>query len=111
MDSFFVRRDGAIPPFVDELLSEDSLRKTGWFNVRNVHAWRDRLRSGAWNPRQRLMVQLGMVGVVSSQLWYHTFIDGTLADLPSYPRARSLRETERPLAGAQSSTEPAAGLA
>jgi hypothetical protein len=26
---------------------------------------------------------MGLVGVVSTQLWHHTFIDSALADLPS----------------------------
>ena len=30
---------------------------------------------------------MGLVGVVASQLWYHIFIDGTLADLPSLASA------------------------
>ena len=39
-------------------------------------------------PRQAIhttigqMVELGMVGVVATQLWYHTFIDSSLADIP-----------------------------
>jgi asparagine synthase (glutamine-hydrolysing) len=31
----------------------------------------------------RTMVELGLVGVVATQLWHHLFIDPTLADLPS----------------------------
>ena len=71
-----------MPRFVDQLLSEASLRKSGWFNVRAVQFWRDRIRDGKVNGRQRTMVELGMVGVITSQLWYHTFIDSTLAELP-----------------------------
>jgi hypothetical protein len=26
---------------------------------------------------------MGLVGVLATQLWHHTFIDGSLADLPS----------------------------
>ena len=32
------------------------------------------------------MVEMGLVGVVATQLWHHTFIDGSLADLPSQAR-------------------------
>jgi asparagine synthase (glutamine-hydrolysing) len=35
-----------MPPWVDELLSEASLRKTGWFSIPAVRSWRDRLRRG-----------------------------------------------------------------
>ena len=32
---------------------------------------------------QRVSIEMGLVGVVSTQLWHHTYIDGSLADLPS----------------------------
>ncbi|OHB69485.1 MAG: hypothetical protein A2V70_10210 [Planctomycetes bacterium RBG_13_63_9] len=70
------------PPFVEQLLSDESLRKTGYFNPRAVHAWRQRfprMRHGF----RRLFVEMGLVGVISTQLWHHTYIDGSLADLPS----------------------------
>ena len=35
------------------------------------------------NSVQRLMIEMGLVGVLASQLWYHSFIDASLADLPS----------------------------
>jgi asparagine synthase (glutamine-hydrolysing) len=79
LDSFFVH---PVPPFVDQLLSEESLRKTGWFNVEQVRSWRRRMLEGKLSLRQRSMVQLGMVGVVTTQLWYHTFVDSSLAELP-----------------------------
>ena len=28
---------------------------------------------------------MGLVGVLGTQLWHHTFLDGSLADLPSWP--------------------------
>jgi hypothetical protein len=40
------------------------------------------LRTGSIGFRQRTIVELGMVAVVTSQLWYHTFIDASLADIP-----------------------------
>ena len=79
LDSFFAHQ---VPPFVEQLLSEESLRKTGWFNVEEVQRWRQRMLEGRLNIRQRSMVELGMVGVVTTQLWYHTFIDSSLADIP-----------------------------
>ena len=79
LDSFFTR---PVPPFIDQLLSDDSLRKTGWFNAANVRLWRRRMREGRLSVRQRSIVHIGMAGVVATQLWYHTFIDGSLADIP-----------------------------
>ncbi len=41
LDSFFGK---VVPAFVEELLSEDSLRKTDYFNVTAVHHWRAALQ-------------------------------------------------------------------
>jgi hypothetical protein len=41
---------------------------------------------------------MGLVGVVSTQLWHHTFIDHGLADLPSFQADRvSLRRRRQEL--------------
>jgi hypothetical protein len=40
---------------------------------------------------------MGLVGVLATQLWHHTFLDGSLADLPTLAGARKV-------AGAESST-------
>jgi hypothetical protein len=38
---------------------------------------------------------MGLVGVVATQLWHHTFIDACLADLPAWtPVDRSVRNGE-----------------
>jgi asparagine synthase (glutamine-hydrolysing) len=71
------------PPFVDQLLSDDSLRKTGYFRPDAVAYWRQAFRSMPQHSPQRASVEMGLVGVISTQLWYHIFIDGSLADLPS----------------------------
>jgi hypothetical protein len=34
---------------------------------------------------------MGLVGVLSTQLWHHTFIDGSLADLPSLARRATVK--------------------
>jgi asparagine synthase (glutamine-hydrolysing) len=77
--SFFAE---TAPAYVKQLLSAESLRKSGWFDAGAVHRFGEQLGSGTLGFRQRTIVELGMVGVVATQLWYHTFIDGTLADLP-----------------------------
>lgn len=80
LDSFFASR--ALPAFVDQLLSEDALTTTGRFRNEQVQFWRRRVREGpAIGRGQRSMIQLGLVGVFTTQLWYHTFIQ-RLADLP-----------------------------
>jgi asparagine synthase (glutamine-hydrolysing) len=72
-----------VPLFVEQLLSEESLRKTDFFEPSAVHHWRQAFRGMRQGSPQRASVEMGLVGVIASQLWYHTFIDGSLADLPS----------------------------
>jgi len=40
-----------------------------------------RLLPCCWNS-----LEMGLAGVAATQLWHHTFIDGSLADLPSRAR-------------------------
>jgi asparagine synthase (glutamine-hydrolysing) len=71
------------PAFIDQLLSEDSLKQTGYFNADAVRYWRQGFRGLRANSGQRLSIEMGLVGVVSTQLWHHTYIESSLADLPS----------------------------
>jgi asparagine synthase (glutamine-hydrolysing) len=69
--------------YVGELLSPESLRRTGYFQPEAVAYWRKAFRHlPRWLPR-RISIEMGLVGVLATQLWHHTFIDGSLADLPS----------------------------
>jgi len=79
-DSFHVENT---PPFVEQLLSEESLARTGYFDAAAVKHWRQAFRNLRHGSAQRSSVEMGLVGVISTQLWYHTFIDNSLADLPS----------------------------
>jgi len=71
------------PAYVDQLLSEESLRKTGYFNPAAVTHWRTAYRSMWARSPYRLSVEMGLVGVLATQLWHQTFIDSSLADVPS----------------------------
>jgi asparagine synthase (glutamine-hydrolysing) len=33
---------------------------------------------------QRTMVEMGLVGVVATQLWHHTYLGGGLCELPAW---------------------------
>jgi len=80
-----------LPAFVGELLCEESLRRTGYFDVEAVRHWRQAFRGLPAGSGYRVTLEMGLSGVVSTQLWHHTFIDGSLADLPSLaPSARAL---------------------
>ncbi len=78
LDSFHIDPE---PAFVRDLLSEESLRRTGYFEVKEVQHWRKAYRTLRGLPR--LSVEMGLAAVVATQLWHHHFIEGTLADLPT----------------------------
>jgi asparagine synthase (glutamine-hydrolysing) len=71
------------PAFVEQLVSEDSLRKTGYFDPMAVRTWREAFRGLRQGSSHRTALEMGLSGVISTQLWHHLFIDGSLADLPS----------------------------
>jgi asparagine synthase (glutamine-hydrolysing) len=70
------------PPWVDELLSAESLRRSGYFELSGVERVRKLL------TRQRLRPafaqDIGMTVVIATQLWHHTFCGGGLASLPTW---------------------------
>ncbi len=70
------------PKFVDELFSHESLTKTGYFDVESVLHWRQAFHKMRRGSTQRYSIEMGLAGVLSTQLWHHMFIDSTLADLP-----------------------------
>ncbi len=81
LDSFHIDPE---PKFVGELLSEESLRRTGYFDVAAVQNWRKAFRQMRAGSLPRLSMEMGLAAVVATQLWHHTFIDGSLADLPRW---------------------------
>ena len=81
------------PEFVRQLVSEESLRRTGYFDVAAVRHWRRAYRQIREGSLPRLSVELGLAAVVATQLWHHLFIDGTLAELPTWTGIRSPAKT------------------
>ena len=79
------------PSWVDQLLSPESLRATGYFDVEAV------VRQRAWQVRiprltpRRFVFDVALTCVVSTQLWHHLFCGGGLCDLPAWqPPTRRL---------------------
>src|SRR5262249_4622397 len=70
------------PPFVQQLLSPEALAKTGYFDVQAVTYWRKHFRSLHVNQAKRTTIEMGLVGVLSTQLWHHTYLDSSLCELP-----------------------------
>jgi asparagine synthase (glutamine-hydrolysing) len=84
-DSFFGDEKNG-PTFVGQLLSPEALGKTGFFDVAAVTHWRQTFRQLRPRSVQRTMLEMGLVGVLATQLWYQAFVDSSLADLPSFSR-------------------------
>ena len=84
------------PKYVAELCSEESLRRTGYFDVAEVQHWRKAFRQMRAGSLPRLSVEMGLCAVVATQLWHHTFIDGSLADLPTRALSGTAAKTAQP---------------
>ncbi len=70
--------------FVDQLLSPAALSDAGYFDLQSIaRARAEYPRLHRLSPR-RASLDMGLINVLATQLWHHTFIDGSLADLPSW---------------------------
>ena len=70
------------PAFVRDLLSPDSLARTGYFDA--VAVARDCAAMARGEDKKELgaFTSLGLGGVVATQLWHHLYLGGGLCDLP-----------------------------
>lgn len=72
------------PAWVDQLLSPESLAKTGYFDPKLVAA---EVHAQVTRPRvtpKRFVFDLGLTTVVTTQLWHHLYCGGGLCDLPQW---------------------------
>jgi asparagine synthase (glutamine-hydrolysing) len=83
------------PAWVDQLLSPESLRATGYFDPAGVVRQRAlQVRLPRVTP-SRFIHDVALTCVVSTQLWHHIYCGGGLCDLPTW-QARSRRHAVRP---------------
>lgn len=87
LDSFHLEPE---PVFVGQLLSEESLKRTGYFDAAAVREWRREYKNMRAGSLPRLSVEMGLAAVVATQLWHHQYIDGTLCELPTHARTGPL---------------------
>jgi asparagine synthase (glutamine-hydrolysing) len=81
MDSFHLDEPDR-PAWIDQVLSPESLRKTGYFDADAVKRYRDAI------PKMRRSlaktnILMGLAAVTATQLWHHLFVSGDLAEIPS----------------------------
>jgi asparagine synthase (glutamine-hydrolysing) len=77
LDSFHMNPE---PPYVGQLLSEESLKRTGYFSPVAVRHWRSAFRQMRPGSMPRLSVEGGLAAIVATQLWHHLYIDANLTD-------------------------------
>jgi asparagine synthase (glutamine-hydrolysing) len=76
------------PAWVDQLLSDESLAKSGMFDPKGVREAIHQQKAGRRASLQRFILDMGLMGTIATQLWYHTYCGGGLADLPTWSPPR-----------------------
>ena len=85
------------PSYVRQLMSEESLTRTGYFDVAEVR--RQFGQDGrATDGRRRFFSGMGLATVLATQLWHHLYLGGGLCDLATVDfgpkRAREMAAAE-----------------
>ena len=77
------------PAWIDQLLSPESLRATGWFDPAAIARERAaQMRFPRITPK-RIIMDLSLTCVIATQLWHHLFLGGGLCELPTWERTSS----------------------
>ncbi len=72
------------PAWVDQLLSPESLRASGYFDPKSVARERAIHARSTWLSPRKAALDLNLMCVVSTQLWHHIYAGGGLCDLSSW---------------------------
>ena len=72
------------PTWVDQLLSPESLRATGYFDVTSVLKQRSLQTVLPRLTPARFIFDVALTCVASTQLWHHIYCGGGLCDLPTW---------------------------
>ena len=74
------------PSFVRDLISPDSLARTGYFDANAIARDSAALTSG--DGKLGTFASLGLGGVIATQLWHHLYLGGGLCELPHIEHQR-----------------------
>ena len=80
------------PAFVRELMSTESLARSGYFDVARVRRDCAMMEKGE-GRKFGAFASLGLGGVVATQLWHHLYLGGGLCSLPQWAAAPSVQAT------------------
>jgi asparagine synthase (glutamine-hydrolysing) len=73
------------PAWVDQVLSRESLLRTGYFDpdaVAAVRTWQS--HEPRWTTVRNFTFDMAMTAVIATQLWHHVYCGGGLAELPTW---------------------------
>jgi len=82
MGSSFLTDDR--PAWIDELLSPESIAATGYFNAAAIERARAKRLAQRGNPARKISYDMGLAGVIATQLWHHLYCGGGLCSLPEW---------------------------
>jgi asparagine synthase (glutamine-hydrolysing) len=83
--------------WIEQVLSLESLQKTGYFDPAAVIAAKEKLATMRRTPA-RTGLEMGLTAVTATQLWHHLYVGGGLCELPSQVVKSSGHQVEtRPL--------------
>lgn len=68
--------------WIGQVLSAESLKKTGYFEVNAVQMALEKLPKMRKRALGRTSLEMGLTAVTATQLWHHLYISGGLCDLP-----------------------------
>jgi asparagine synthase (glutamine-hydrolysing) len=72
------------PRWVDQLLSDEALKATGFFDAQAVEWARQVQLNKPLASLRRFALDMGLMGVISTQLWHHIYCGGGLCELPTW---------------------------
>lgn len=67
--------------WIAQVLSPESLRKTGYFDPAAVAAEKDKLTGMGRRAAARTGLEMGLTAVIATQVWHHLYLGGGLCDL------------------------------
>ena len=98
------------PPYVQQLMSEDALKRTGYFDVAEVRRQFSPGNGGTSangkDSKRRFFAEMGLAAVLATQLWHHLYLGGGLCEL-AVPDFSAARFAPVPVYPAASETAPA----
>ena len=83
MDSWVKGGSAPSESWVEQVLSPESLKKSGYFDAEAVLQGKAKLATMRPRAPARTGLEMGLTAVTATQIWHHLYVSGDLCDLPS----------------------------